>query len=416
MTDPGRIAIVGAGINGVATAIWLSRSGLRPILFDPAEPGTGASGGNAGVLAASAVVPVPTPGLWRRAPRMALDPDQPLFLRWRYLPRLAPWLVRYLSYGTWPKVRRISSALAPLLFDALEQHQALSAGTEAAQYVVASDYVHLFADRASFEAGAEAWALRHAAGHQWRELEGPTLAAYQPGLGPAITFAAAIGGHGHISDPPAYHAALMQAALDAGARRIAARVTDIAHRDGRVTGVIAQGETHPCDTVIVTAGAWSAGLMRALGLRIPLETERGYHLDLIGASPRPKAPLMVSTGQFVMTPMRGRVRLAGVLEFGGLAAPASRAPFDLLRRQARAAFPGLTWEREERWMGHRPAVPDSLPLIGPIPGLTGAWAGFGHHHVGLTAGARTGRMLAQMITGTTPNLDTAPYAPARFLR
>ena len=169
-----------------------------------------------------------------------------------------------------------------------------------------------------------------------------------------------------------------------------------------------------CDHVVITAGAWSASLMADLGLTVPLESERGYHLDLFGSSIRPRGPTYVSTGAFVATPMEGRVRLAGVLEFGGLNAGPSKAPFALLRRQVRRAFPGLTWQHEEEWMGHRPALPDSLPVIGAVPGVANAWAGFGHQHVGLTAGARTGRMLAQLITGTRPNIDISAFAPDRF--
>ena len=112
--------------------------------------------------------------------------------------------------------------------------------------------------------------------------------------------------------------------------------------------------------------------------------------------------------------MEGRLRLAGVVEYGGLDAPPSRAPFALLERNIRAAIPGLTWKQATEWMGHRPVVADSIPLIGEAPGLRGAFLGFGHDHVGLTGGPKTGRILAQLISGRTPNLDLAPYAPGRF--
>jgi D-amino-acid dehydrogenase len=123
---------------------------------------------------------------------------------------------------------------------------------------------------------------------------------------------------------------------------------------------------------------------------------------------------MVASGKFVATPMDGRIRLAGIVEFGGLDAPPSRAPFELLRKNARAALPGVTWKEEIEWMGHRPAPADSIPIIGEVPGISGAYMGFGHHHIGLTGGPKTGRLLAQMIAGRTPNTDTSVYAPARF--
>jgi len=126
--------------------------------------------------------------------------------------------------------------------------------------------------------------------------------------------------------------------------------------------------------------------------------------------------MMITSGKFVATPMEGRLRLAGVVEFGGLDAAPSRAPFELLLRHARRAMPGLTWKREVEWMGHRPAPSDSIPLIGAVPGVRGAYLGFGHHHVGLTGGPKTGRLLAQLIGGRVPNTDMAPYSPARFAR
>ena len=130
----------------------------------------------------------------------------------------------------------------------------------------------------------------------------------------------------------------------------------------------------------------------------------------------PRSPVMVASGKFVITPMEGRLRLAGVVEFGGLDAPPSKAPFALLRRNIRKAMPSLTWSRETEWMGHRPAPADSIPLVGAVPGMPGAWMGFGHHHIGLTGGPKTGQLLAQMISGQTPNIDVTAYSPARFAR
>ena len=128
----------------------------------------------------------------------------------------------------------------------------------------------------------------------------------------------------------------------------------------------------------------------------------------------PRAPVMIASGKFVVTPMEGRLRLAGIVEFGGLEAPPSRAPFALLERQIRAALPGLAWKESSEWLGFRPAPADSIPVIGEVPGLANAYLGFGHHHVGLTGGPKTGRVLAQLVSRRAPNIDLAPYAPSRF--
>lgn len=408
------VAVVGAGIVGVATAIWLRRAGHEVVLIDRAGPGAGASFGNGGVLASCAVVPVTVPGLVYRAPAMLFDRDQPLFLRWRHLPRLMPWLVRYLRHAGAPEAARIARALRPIIGDSLADHQALSDGTPAARYVVTSDYLYIYRDRAAFEAEAFGWGIRRAAGFVWEELEGDAVARYDPALAAAGRFAVRLGGHGRISDPGAYVAALAAHFEGSGGKFVRAAVTGFDIRDGRVRGLRLDGATMPVAAAVVTAGAWSGGLVRQLGLRVPLESERGYHLELWEPDFMPRVPVMVSAGKFVITPMDGRLRLAGIVEFGGLDAPASEAPFELLERQLRRAMPDLRWKSTTRWMGHRPAPADSIPLIGAVPGLGGAYVGFGHHHVGLTGGPRTGFLLAQLVSGATPNLDLAPYAPSRF--
>ena len=413
---PGHVVIVGAGIVGVATAIWLQREGARVTLIDRAGPGGGASFGNGGVLASAGMVPVTTPGLLRKAPGMLLRRDQPLFLKWGYLPRLAPWLVRYLSHATPAGAARIAAALAPLVGDSLADHQALAAGTGAESWIHACDYLYLYPDRGGFAADAFAWDLRRAHGIRWAEMDAAALRAWDPVFGPALGFGVRMGGHGRIADPGGYVAALAAHVRAQGGRLIRAEAEAVVQDTGCVTGVRAGGETIACDAAVIAAGAWSGGLLSRLGLDVPLETERGYHLELWAPSAMPRAPAMIAGAKFVATPMEGRVRLAGVVEFGGLDARASRAPLELLRRGVRRAMPGLTWAEETHWLGHRPAPADSIPLIGPVPGVTGAWAALGHHHVGLTGGPATGRLLARMMAGRRPNLDTAPYDPARFAR
>lgn len=413
-TGPQHVAVIGAGIVGVATALRLQRDGRRVTLIDAKGPAEGASFGNGGVLASAAIVPVTVPGLVRKAPGMLFDPNQPLFLRWSYLPRLLPWLRRYLSHRSAEETRRIAAAIHGVVADSLEEHRALAAGTGAERWVVPSDYLFLYADRGAYEADRFGWEIRRATGLTWDELEGPALGAVEPVFGPGIGFGARLGGHGRISDPGAYVKALAAHAVAGGARLLIARVDDIVREGGRVTGVRAGGETLPCDAVVIATGAWSGTLTARLGLSVPLESERGYHLELWEPSAMPRNPVMVAAGKFVATPMEGRLRLAGIVEFGGLEAGPSEAPFALLERRIRQAVPGLSWRETRRWMGHRPAPSDSIPLIGPVPGLSGAWCAFGHHHVGLTAGPRTGRLLAQMIAGRQPNQDMTPYAPARF--
>ena len=414
MNTPKTVAIIGAGIVGVSTAVWLQREGHKVILIDRAGPGEGTSYGNGGVLASCSMVPVTVPGLIGKAPRMLFDQNQPLFLKWGYLPKLMPWLVRYLRHANANDTRRIASAVAGIVGDSLAEHQAVAAGTGAEKWIVPSDYLYIYNDRAHFDGDAFGWGIRRDHGHTWDELEGGAFKDYDPIFADDLGFAVRLGNHGRISDPGEYVKDLAAHVERQGGRLILGDVTDVVQDGGQVTGIRAGGETIECDTAVLATGVWSGPLAAKLGLKVPLESERGYHLELWEPSAMPKSPVMVASGKFVATPMEGRLRLAGVVEFGGLDAPPSKGPVDLLRKNAKTTFPGLTWKHELEWMGHRPAPADSIPVIGKVPGIAGAYTGFGHHHIGLTGGPVTGRLLAQLISGRTPNLDLSAYSPARF--
>ncbi|MDI3336202.1 FAD-dependent oxidoreductase [Defluviimonas aestuarii] len=414
MSAGSTVAIIGAGIVGVSTAIWLQRGGHRVILIDRKGPGEGTSHGNGGVLASCSIVPVTVPGLLRKAPRMLFDPNQPLFLKWGYLPKLAPWLISYLGHANADAVRRRAAAMAPIIGDSLAEHQALSKGTGAEKWLHPADYLFLYNDRAHYEGDAFGWSVRAEHGIEWDLLEGEAFRAYDPAYSPALGCAARLKDHGRIADPGRYVKDLAAHAEAEGARLVIGEVTDIVREKGCVTGVRVGGETIACDAAVLATGVWSKPIAEKLGLKVPLEAERGYHLELWEPNIIPRSPVMVASGKFVVTPMEGRLRLAGIVEFGGLDAPPSRAPFRLLERSIRAAIPGIAWKETVEWMGHRPSLSDSTPVIGAVPGIKGAFLGFGHDHVGLTGGPKTGRILAQLIAGTAPNINLAPYAPDRF--
>lgn len=408
------IAIIGAGIVGVSTAIWLQRDGHQVTLIDRKGPAEGTSYGNGGVLASCAMVPVTGPGLIRKAPGMLLDANQPLFMKWGYLPKLMPWLIKYLGNANAEDTHRIADAIAGVVGDSLAEHQALAKGTGAEKWIVPSDYLYVYRNRAAFEGDAFAWNIRARHGVEWEELEGPAFRGYDPIFSPEQGFAVRMDNHGRIADPGQYVKDLAAHVESSGGRIVIGDVSDISRENGKVSGVRVGGETLPADAVVVATGVWSGPLAKKMGLDVPLETERGYHIELWNPSEMPRVPVMIASGKFVATPMDGRLRLAGIVELGGLDAPPSRAPFNLLRRFAKETFPAMTWEREEEWMGHRPAPADSIPVIGEIPGIKGAFTGFGHHHIGLTAGPKTGRLLSQLIGDKKPNLDLGAYSPARF--
>jgi D-amino-acid dehydrogenase len=409
------VQVVGAGIVGVACALNLLRCGVPVTLIDHQEPGEGTSFGNAGIIATSSTVPVSVPGLWKKAPGLLLDPRGPLFLRWSYLPRLLPWLLAYLHQGRLAQVKHISANLATLLAGSLEEHQALARGSAAEARIRAQPYAYAYRDRRGFEGDALAWGLRREQGTSWRILEGPAVREEEPALSPDYRCLVVLDqGHGSIDAPGSYVKDLAATFRAEGGRfeRRELRALDLA--DGRIATLQCDDGPLPASRVVITAGAWSARLIRGAGLSIPLESERGYHVELQGPSVAPRHPLMLADRKFVATPMSAGLRLAGLVEFGGLDGPPSAAPTRALLHHAEKIFPGLRYEGHSSWLGHRPATPDSLPVIGGCPGIDNLYLGFGHQHIGLTSGAKTGRWLAELITGQGVNVDISPFSVERF--
>ncbi len=409
-----KIAIIGAGIVGVSTAIWLQRDGFDVVLLDREGPAAGTSFGNGGVLASSAIVPVNAPGLSTSAPAMIFNPNSPLFIRWSYLPKMLPWFMQFLRRANVTDAGNAAKALAAILYDSLEQHQALAEGTGAERWLKASDYLFVYKDRTGFEKEKYSWSLRKDLGFEWDELEGETVDQHEPMFQGTRKFAIRLKNHGHITDPGQYVKTLASHFTENGGELVLAEAEDFVLENNRLKGIKTSDGMLECDKVVISAGVWSKTLAAKLGLKVTMESERGYHIELFNPSIMPRSPMMLVSGKFVITPMEGRIRCAGIVEFGGLDLPASRAPFELLKRQIHETIPGLTYDHVEEWMGHRPTPSDSIPLIGSIPKVSGAYAAFGHHHIGLTAGPKTGRMIADMIVGRKSNIDLAPYKVSRF--
>lgn len=409
------VIVVGGGMVGIATAIWLQRAGRRVTLIDMATSPERASYGNAGVLASSSVLPVTMPGLLAKLPKLLLNPNEPLFIRWPYLPKLAPWALRYLSHGNETDARRIASAMAPIIGNSLDDHLSLTEGTSAQRHIKPSDFAILFKDRADFEGSKLAFDIRRDLGFEWSEHEGAARNSYDSLFPKDFGFLAALSKHGQITDPGSYLQDLHDHFISTGGTFLQAEVTDITHDNGVLTGVVTQDGPLEASAVAITAGAWSPLVTKTLGVKIPVEAESGYHLEFWEASHMPKSPTLVPGFKFILSPMEGRLRVAGGVEFGGLKNKGRDAPFAALKLGVEQILPDLTYSKETRWMGHRPAPTDSIPIIDELPNVKGVYLGFGHQHVGLTGSARTGQILANLITDLPTNIDLLPYSVTRFM-
>ena len=406
------VVVLGAGIVGVSCALHLQRLGKRVVLIDREEPGEGTSFGNAGVLARCSVVPVATPGILFRAPSMLFAADGPLFLRWSYLPRLMPWLVPYLLSSRRATVEHIARHLTPLLVDSVHRHRELAAGTPAERWIRPSSYLYVYPDRRAYEKDAFGWGLRREQGFEWEVVEGDAVREIEPALSPGYRCAVVLEEHGFIADPGRYVKDLAAAFVAGGGEVRRAEVRDVAP-DGDGVVLRTTGGDIGAGAAVIAAGVWSSPLAERLGANVPMESERGYHVELAEPSVRPSAPIMDAARRFVATPMDAGLRLGGIVEFGGLAAPPSEGPVKLLLRGAGLMLPGLEYKSKRTWLGHRPATADSLPVIGPAPRCANVFLAYGHHHVGLTAGPKTGRLVAQQVVGLRPDLDMEAYRPDR---
>ena len=409
------VVIAGAGIVGVSSAIWLQRAGHSVTLVDRMENRTRTSFGNAGVLAAGALFPVSVHKKKKKAPKMLFSRNEPLFLQWAYLPRLLPFLVKYLSFARMDHVQHYAKNMSYLLGDAHIQHQSLAAGTGAERFISDDDYCFGYGTQDSFAADSWTRDLRRAHGFEIEELDGAEFSERDPMYPDQFAKVACYKNHGRISDPGAYLGALLEHFQSEGGQMVAAQIEDIEMQDGHCRALITDQGRISGDHLILAMGAWSGPVAKKLGIKkIALESERCYHIELHAPSMMPKHPMMVAAGKFVVTPMDGRIRCAGVVEFASDDAPAQEAPIALVKRQVKALFPDLTYDHLTEWMGRRPATSDSLPVIGPATTCSNAHIAFGHQHVGLTGGPKTGRLIADMVSNTPTNADLSAFDPARY--
>lgn len=416
---PEHVAVIGAGIIGACTALALLADGRRVTLIDPAPPGgtQAASFGNGAFISPASIIPMSQPGLWRQVPRLLADPAGPLTIRWRSLPALLPWLTRFLLAGATPaRMRRTAHILNGLLNDAPDRHIAIARRADCPDLIRQSGLIYAYPSRADFDAEAISWAIRRDNGLIWQELDAAALHRLEPALGPGFGFAAYLPSGAWCGDPGRYVAALVRAAAAQGARLRQARVTGFETGAGRLNAVTTNRGPVLCDAALVTAGIASGGLARMAGDRVPLVSERGYHVELPDARGGPSRPVMPSDGKMANTPCDSGLRAAGQVELARVDdAPDWRRAAILLANLHRT-YPGLQFDPAQvrRWLGHRPSTPDGLPVIGPAAGVQGVHYAFGHGHVGLAAAPMTAAIVAAQLGGHPAPIDAAPFAAQRF--
>jgi D-amino-acid dehydrogenase len=415
------VVVIGAGAVGAASALAALKDGHQVTILDPAEPGgeQAASYGNGCWLSPMSVIPPAVPGIWKKMPKFLSDPLGPLAIRWAYLPRVAPWLIRYLASGwRWEDVARTAGALRPLVQDAPRLHKMLADQAGVGHLIERRGLMYIYPSRADFEAERKAWDIRHQVGVRWIELDADELRQREPELDRRYGFGVFVDEGGHCTDPGAYVAALIALAEAEGAKLIPAHATGFRIEAGRLKAVMTRQGEILCDAAVIAAGVHSKPLARAAGDDVPLESERGYHAEISAPEVSPRHGLMPSDGKMsIMRTARG-LRCAGQVEIAGIEAAPNWQRAEILKKHLISCFPGLPRDipadRVKFWLGHRPSMPDGMPCLGPSRASPDVIHAFGHGHTGLVAAARTGEVVAALLAARTPPIPISAFDSRRF--
>jgi D-hydroxyproline dehydrogenase len=407
------IAIIGAGVVGLAIAEALMTRNLARdiVLIDPNPAGMGASYGNAGTIADYAVMPVGTPDVLRNLPSLLFDKNSPLAIRRAGLLSLMPWLARFAWQSLPRQAAANANAIAHLLVGAADLWGDLADRIGARAILQPKGCLYLYETKAAFRAAQTDMAGRRALGIEVDLIAPEALRQMEPNLpevqGGAAFFPKAV----FMADPSAMVQRLA-AHLAKDVHLIQGRADKIMRHTGGVT-ITGDGVHVTAKRVVIAAGAHSRALARSAGDFVPLDTERGYHVEWDMATPRLTRPTCPTTRGFYLCPMTGRLRVAGTVELGGLTAPPSPHRIASLIDGARQIFPDLG-APDRTWMGFRPSMPDSRPVIGPSRQGADVIHAYGHGHIGLTLAPITAQLVADLIAGQMPSRDIKPFGLDRF--
>ncbi len=412
--DGPKIVVVGAGIIGIVIASYLRRDGHVVTVVDRLPPGRSCSFGHAGGLNPGAIVPLALPGIYREVPSWLFDPSGPMALRWHYLLQLLPWLIRFLCSSTQKRINAISDALHSLHREVFQNLDPLLKSANCQDLIVRKGQLYVYQSEVAFRNDARSRQMQRDRGVTIEILSAEELRRLEPSLARIFVRAVLLPDHGYCSNPHRLISALADAFLRDGGEILRCEVSDFEFSsEGQYILRTSAGDIE-ADYLVIAAGAWSHRLAGKLGDRVPLETLRGYHATLTDPSVIPERTIIWSERKFTTTPMEMGLRFAGTSEIAGLEAVPDWFRAQVLVEQGKRLFPCLADCKVSTWMGHRPCLPDTLPVIGRSSRFTNVFYAFGHGHCGVTAAPTTGRVVAELVAGKVPSIDLTPFRVDRF--
>ena len=409
-----KTVVIGAGIIGTAIAYDLQKRGRQVVLLDRDGPGMGASYGNMASIAVTEFMPASRPSVWRQIPGWMLDPEGPVRIRPGHMPRLVPWFLRFIAASRPSKLRALEAQGAALCARSLADTMALLRETGLEGEISAEGCLSLYTDQAEFKADRDHIEILERFGFAHQVLTGAEARALEPELSKEIGMAVLFPDNRSMRDPYKLVLALVERFTALGGQVERGEVVGFTRSDSMREVVLKDGRRLAAEEVVICAGAFSARLARDLGEPIPLETERGYHTQIMAPGIEMRHSIIWPARAFMVTPTAGGIRVGGTVEMAGLEAAPDYRRAKITVKRAQTALPHLVCNEASEWMGHRPALPDTVPILSASARTRGLFYATGHGHLGLTYAATTARLMGQLIAGERPEIDLHPYRINRF--
>ena len=407
-----KIGIVGAGIQGISNALFLQKKGFEVSIFDRDQPGSpSASYGNAGHFSPYASVPLNRPDILTDIPSMLLSSTGPLALKWSYAPKMIPWFLQFIKNCTSKKMMHTAKNMHQILDLALPAYDELFDEIDIEGLVEKKGILYVWNDQ-SLKSRELEINVRKELGVDQQVVTPKEIHDLEPNIKPFYHGGVYYKSGRHARNPKRILLKLFDLFIKKGGKFLKTNVQDINFDEERPI-IKTEPKNFIFDRAIIACGAFSKRLTDNLDEKIPLDTERGYHIHFKGCDHLLSRPVIFQNRGFGITPMEQGLRVVGTVEFGGLENPLSKPRVKNLINNAKYMLGNLP-DHEDEWLGFRPSLPDFLPVIGPSKKHKNVFYSFGHHHLGWTLGPISGKIVAGMIAEENTNLDLKPYSSIRF--
>ena len=411
MSNNIKIGIIGAGIQGVCSALFLQKKGYQVTLFDRDEPGNAASYGNAGHFSPYASVPLNRPDVLTDVPAMLMSSRGPLALKWNYVTKMIPWFLKFLLNCRKDKMMHTAKNMHQILDLALPAFDELFDEIKLDGLVESNGILYVWTDQ-NLKSRELENQIRKELGVRQQLVNPKEIHDLEPNLKPFYHGGVFYDNARHAKNPKKILIKLFDNFIEKGGKFLKLNINNIDFDEEKPV-LRSEAQRFIFDKLIIACGAFSKKLTDQLHEYIPLDTERGYHVHFKGYENLVSRPVVHANRGFGMTPMEQGLRVVGTVEFGGLKNPLSKSRVKNLILNAKDMLDGLP-EHKDEWLGFRPSLPDFLPIIGPSKNYKNVFYSFGHHHLGWTLGAISGKIIASLIAEENTNLDLKPYNSIRF--